>query len=606
MTQQHDQRQAESVTHVVDFEPLESRLFMRVEGVDVSVFQGAINWQTLRSNNKEFAFVRSSRTTLALDPNFHTNMANAKAAGVITGPYHRALPLGDGDAGVYTDPVTDANRFYNAAKDYIKEGYLRPVLDAEDGATLGKATLSQWWTDFIGEFKRLSGVEPIIYANTNYATNLVDASLAAEHDLWIARWNGGNANLVNPQTDQPETPGGFANPYGVWNVPIGGAASHSSWDFWQYTSNGDGIALGVSSARLDLDVFNGDLEQMKRGFVIGHQWNFNATGNPFAVGATPITIQAEDYDNGKQGYAFNDTTPLVNTGGGYRSGEHGGFDVKLINGTTNQYRLGDTFAGEWVEYTINVAQAGNYKVDFRVSQADPNAKVHAEVDGVHATSFTVPDTNNFSAFTTVSKTLGLTAGKHTFRLAFDQVASNGTVAGVDWIKFTQVGASTNIGTNTASYVRGGSFASQNFGNDQQILVKRSGNSAANTREGYLKFDLSSVGSIASAKLRLTARLSDNSNANVVTNVHYASNDAWTEGGLTWNNKPSAGSTVRGSVTVSGTTNATYEVDLTSLLQAEKAAGRNIVTLVLKNPNVTNAWTIFASDEAAGAPTLVIT
>ncbi len=62
---------------LIGFEQLESRLFMRVEGVDVSLFQGAINWQTLRDNNKEFAFVRSSRTTLDKDPNFETNMAGA-------------------------------------------------------------------------------------------------------------------------------------------------------------------------------------------------------------------------------------------------------------------------------------------------------------------------------------------------------------------------------------------------------------------------------------------------------------------------------------------------------------------------------------------------
>jgi endoglucanase len=353
-------------------------------------------------------------------------------------------------------------------------------------------------------------------------------------------------------------------------------------------------------------VFNGDLEQMRRGFVIGHQWNFNLSGNPFSVGATPITIQAEDYDNGKQGYAFNDTTPLVNTGGAYRFGEHGGFDVKLINNTTNLYRLGDTFAGEWLEYTVNVQQAGNYKVDFRLSQADPNARIHLDVDGANVTgAFAVPDTNNFSVFTTVSKTVALPAGKHVLRLAFDQQASNGTVAGVDWIRLSRAAPSTTIGTNIASYVRGGAFANQNFGNDPQILVKRSG-SAGNTREGYLKFDLSSVSSITSAKLRLTGRLSAATAGGILTRVYYAANDAWTEGGLTWNNKPAAGTTVRGSFTVAGTSNATYEVDLTSLLQAEKAAGRNVVTLVLKNPNVSDAWTIFASDEAAGAPVLVIT
>ncbi len=575
---------------------------MRVEGVDVSVFQGAINWQTLRTNNKEFAFVRSSRTTLDLDPNFHANMAGAKAAGVITGPYHRALPLGDGDAGVYTDPVTDAKRFYTAAKDYIKDGYLRPVLDAEDGATLGKTVLSQWFADFSDEFERLSGVKPIVYANTNYATSLLDASLAAEHDLWIARWNGGNANLVNPQTDQPETPGGYPNPYGVWNQPIGGAASHNVWDFWQYTSNADGIALGVSSARLDLDVFNGDLETMRRGFVIGHQWSYGT--NPFLVGPRTITlIPAEDYDMGGQGAAFNDTTPTVNTGGAYRNNaKHGAVDLRRIDNTTNGYRLSETFAGEWVEYTIDVAQAGNYKVDFRLSQTNPNGRVRIAVDGASLGAVDVPDTNSFSVFTTRSRTIGLTAGKHVLRLTMDRAGTNGQVAGVDWLKLSFV--NSTIGTGTGSYVRNGTFANQNFGNDGSILVKRSANTG-NTREGYLRFDLNSVNAINTAKLRLTGRLSAATVGGFLTNVYSASNTTWSESSLTWNNKPAAGSTIRGSLRVTGTTNATYEVDLTSFLKSEFVAGRKIVTLVLKNPNVSDPWTIFGSDESGTPPQLVI-
>jgi len=598
------QQQPASVTlALIDFESLESRLFMRVEGVDVSVFQGAINWQTLRSNNKEFAFVRSSRSTLDLDPNFHANMAGAKAAGVITGPYHRALPLGDGDAGALIDPVVDANRFYNAAKDYIKEGYLRPVLDAEDGAALGKAALNEWWNDFINEFERLSGVEPIIYANTNFATNLIDASLAAEHDLWIARWNGGNANLVNPQIDQPETPGGFANPYGVWNQPIGGAASHNVWDFWQYTSNGNGIALGVSSARLDLDVFNGELETMRRNFVIGHQWSYGA--NPFAVGPGLVTmIQAEDYDMGGQGAAFNDTTPTVNTGGAYRNNPtHGAVDVRRIDNTTSSFRLSENFGGEWVEYSINVAQAGNYKVDFRLSQTDANGRVRIAVDGASLGAVDVPDTNSFSVFTTRSRTIALPAGKHVLRLTMDRAGTNGQVAGVDWLKLSFL--NSTIGTGTGSYVRNGTFANQNFGNDGSILVKRSA-STGNTREGYLRFDLSSINAINTAKLRLTGRLSAATVGGLLTNVYSAANTSWSETGLTWNNKPAAGSTVRGAVTVTGTTNKTYEIDLTGFLKSEFAAGRKVVTLVLKNPNVSDPWTIFASDESSARPQIVVT
>ena len=201
------------------FESLEARICFRVEGVDVSVYQGAINWNTLAANNKQFAFVRASRTNLDLDPNLAANMAGAKAAGVLTGVYHRILPKGESEGGVYTDPITDAHRFVDAGGKYMGNGYLRPVIDAEDGYTLGKAALSKWVNDFSDEVTKLTGVVPIVYCSTNYATNYLDTSVSSTHDLWLARWNDGNSGNVNPQTDQPETPSGYPNSFGSWNVP---------------------------------------------------------------------------------------------------------------------------------------------------------------------------------------------------------------------------------------------------------------------------------------------------------------------------------------------------------------------------------------------------
>jgi hypothetical protein len=162
-------------------------------------------------------------------------------------------------------------------------------------------------------------------------------------------------------------------------------------------------------------------------------------------------------------------TPAASTD----TGERDGVDLKLIDNTTNQYRIGDAFAGEWVEYTINVAQAGNYKTDLRLSQADPNAKVHLEVDGVSVGTFNVPDTNSFSVFSTVTKTIALGAGKHVLRLAFDQAASNNTVAGVDWLRLAPAPVSKTINSTVASYVRGGIYAGTNFGTDASLLAKRS-------------------------------------------------------------------------------------------------------------------------------------
>jgi endoglucanase len=127
-----------------------------------------------------------------------------------------------------------------------------------------------------------------------------------------------------------------------------------------------------------------------------------------------------------------------------------------------------------------------------------------------------------------------------------------------------------------------------------------------TRETFLKFDLITFASVSSAKLRLYGRLTEA--ATVPIAVYSTSDTSWSEAALTWNNRPSTGSgTAAATQTISGTTSKWYEWDLTALLKAEKAAGRNIVTLVLRNVIQTNATLVFASDEAsANRPELLIT
>jgi ELWxxDGT repeat protein len=157
-----------------------------------------------------------------------------------------------------------------------------------------------------------------------------------------------------------------------------------------------------------------------------------------------------------------------------------------------------------------------------------------------------------------------------------------------------------------AYVRDGADAAVNFGTATELHVKRS-STVGNTREAYLRFDLSSVPTVGSAKLRLFGKLSNTVNPSVVTTVYNAAGTTWGEAAVTWDTKPAAGTTSRGTITVAGTTAKWYELDLTGFLKAEKAAGRNLVTLVLKNGTVTDALTVFNSDEAtANRPELVVT
>ena len=246
-------------------ELLESRVLMaRVEGIDVSQFQGTIDWNQVRDAGKEFAFVRAtiggSGNSPNLDTKFLSNMSGGAAAGMLLGVYHRAKP----DAAA-NDAVDEANWFLANAAQYMTAGWLRPVVDIEgsDVGGLNKAAVSAWVNTFSDTVEAALGVSPIVYANTDTATNLLDTSVSADHDLWIARYNTGT---VDAQNDQPQTPSGYPNPYGAWNEPFGSTTpSHGAWNFWQYTNQG--TLPGITENYVDLNVFHGDRATLESELV---------------------------------------------------------------------------------------------------------------------------------------------------------------------------------------------------------------------------------------------------------------------------------------------------------------------------------------------------
>jgi endoglucanase len=249
-------------------------------------------------------------------------------------------------------------------------------------------------------------------------------------------------------------------------------------------------------------------------------------------------------------------------------------------------------------------------MDFRVSHKGLGGKFRAYVDGVDKTGqLQVPDTLAWNAFQNVTKTgVNLTAGQHIIRLGFDTAGTSGFAGNFNYFRLTPttVSMTTTLTNSTSAYVRGGSFAGSNFGSDSTLVAKKH-STLDGSREIYLSFDLSSVSTIASGKLRLYGSLNDTSSASVQTQVFGGAATAWSENSLTWNNKIATVGSALSTATVTGTTKKWYELDVTSFLKSEKAAGRNVVTLVLKNPTQQNALVVFNSDDAASnKPQLVIT
>jgi hypothetical protein len=155
-------------------------------------------------------------------------------------------------------------------------------------------------------------------------------------------------------------------------------------------------------------------------------------------GTTPIAlpgvVEAEAFDRGGEGIAYHDTE-AANVGGAFRSGD--GVDVQPAG---NGYVVGFVKAGEWLEYTVDVKDAGKYDVDFVVSHLRTGGKFHLEVDGKDVTGpLSVPKTGDWAKYVTVTKAgVNLTAGRHVLRVAFDVNGEIGYVGNVDRIGFRAV------------------------------------------------------------------------------------------------------------------------------------------------------------------------
>jgi len=166
------------------------------------------------------------------------------------------------------------------------------------------------------------------------------------------------------------------------------------------------------------------------------------------------------------------------------------------------------------------------------------------------------------------------------------------------------GTTINLTTVADAYVRSGAYASTNYGSDPQLIVKISPPDF--TRYSFVKFDLSTItGTISSAKLRIYgAREGTNSSSS--DSCYAVSDTTWKESTITWNNMPALG-TKQSTTTVTSTAQW-YEWDVTSYLQAQKNAGKTLVTLAVAMDTLPadNLRDNFNSKEAgSNAPTLRI-
>lgn len=143
----------------------------------------------------------------------------------------------------------------------------------------------------------------------------------------------------------------------------------------------------------------------------------------------PGIIEAENYDEGGQGVAFNDLT----AGNNYNVYRFESVDLQPTGDLGGGYNVALVASGEWVEYTVNVQTEASYKLDLRLAANSNGRALHVEMDGTNITGrVAVPNTGNYQVYQTVSIiTPVLTAGQKVMRVFFETPSHN-----LNWIGFT--------------------------------------------------------------------------------------------------------------------------------------------------------------------------
>lgn len=205
-----------------------------LSGVDVSHYQGSINWKSVRNAGVEFAFIKATEGTNYQDPTFDANYPAAFRAGVVRGAYHFARPDASGGAAQADYLVRNGGR-------WSADGLTLPAaLDIEYnpyGATcygLSQAAMRSWISDFLDNYRTATGRYAIIYTTADWWRTCTGnyTGFASNHPLWLARYASSRGDL-----------------------PAG-------WGFqtvWQYTSSGK---VGGISGAVDRNTFNGNRSRL--------------------------------------------------------------------------------------------------------------------------------------------------------------------------------------------------------------------------------------------------------------------------------------------------------------------------------------------------------
>lgn len=200
-----------------------------VRGVDVSSYQGEIDWEVLAAQDIQFAFIKATEGSSFTDPYFAHNFAAARQTDLRVGAYHFFSYDSAGK--------TQAENFIAAVP--AVDGMLPPVVDVEyygdyEKTPPDKAAVQTQLNDMLPRLEEHYGCKPILYATEKSYQQFL-AGAYTDYDLWIR-------SIVGEPT----------------------LTDKRKWTFWQYTNREKLPGYEGKESFIDMNVFAGSQEQFER------------------------------------------------------------------------------------------------------------------------------------------------------------------------------------------------------------------------------------------------------------------------------------------------------------------------------------------------------
>ncbi len=196
-----------------------------VKGIDVSHWQGTVDWDRVAAAGVRFAFIRASDGVGTLDRQFERNWRETKRVGIYRGAYQFFRPN--------QDPIAQADVLLNRLGWEAQIGDLPPVLDVEVNGGLSAGQVASRVRQWLDRVEAALGVRPIIYASPGLWDSLVASDDFGDYSLWVAHYG----------TTCPRMPMGW-----------------SSWYFHQYSDTG---RVSGITGNVDMNRFNGDISDLE-------------------------------------------------------------------------------------------------------------------------------------------------------------------------------------------------------------------------------------------------------------------------------------------------------------------------------------------------------